>query len=203
MRVQQYLEAEIQHVIKEISGRAVLLELGCGYGRVLQRLAAYVSLGVGIDNSYESLLFAREYLAGIANTHLACMNAVATGFANAGFDAVVCIQNGISAFHVDRSLLVAEALRICRPGGAVLFSTYADEFWEHRLQWFEIQEEQGLVGPIDYRLTGRGNIVCKDGFTAGTCSADAFSELARDQGITAEISVVDNSSLFCKLARPQ
>lgn len=200
-RVQQYLDAEVQHVIGEIAGRRAVLELGCGYGRVLKRLAPHAALGVGIDNSFESLLVAREYLAGVSNIQLACMNAAATGFANSSFDAVICIQNGISAFHVDRLQLVSEALRICRPGGIALFSTYADEFWEHRLQWFEIQAEQGLVGPIDYARSGGGNIVCTDGFTASRCSADEFAALAAGCGSEADISVVDASSLFCRLVR--
>ncbi len=202
-RVQQYLDAEIRHVIREIAGRRAVLELGCGYGRVLRRLAPHAALGVGIDNSFESLLVARDYLAGVSNVHLFCMNAAATGFANSSFDAVVCIQNGISAFHVDRAQLVAEALRLCRSGGIALFSSYADEFWNHRLQWFQMQAEQGLVGPIDYARSGDGNIVCTDGFTASRCSADEFAALAAGSDCEAEIGVVDDSSLFCKLTSPR
>ena len=57
--------------------------------------------------------------------------AVAT-FRDGGFDVVVCIQNGISAFHVDRRLLIERAVRLARQGGQVLFSTYSERFWPDR-----------------------------------------------------------------------
>ena len=52
------------------------------------------------------------------------MDAAALGFRDRVFDVVVCIQNGISAFKVDRRALIAEAIRVTRPGGSVLFSSY-------------------------------------------------------------------------------
>src|SRR5690606_17505079 len=116
------------------------------------------------------LLSARDYLTGLDNCRLLCMDAAATAFRDNQFDRVICIQNGISAFHVDRLALMRESLRICRPGGSVLFSSYSEKFWDHRLAWFEQQSAHGLLGPIDYDRTGNGSIVCTDGFTASTCT---------------------------------
>ena len=66
------------------------------------------------------------------------------------FDAVVCLQNGISAFHVDPERLIGESLRVTKPGGTVFLSSYSDRFWAYRLAWFKLQEAEGLVGEIDY-----------------------------------------------------
>jgi len=201
-RVRQYLEAEIAHVLREIAGAQIILELGCGYGRVLQRLAPAVELAVGIDNSIDSLLSAQEYLTGTDNCRLFCMDAAATAFRDGQFDCVICIQNGISAFHVDRLALIRESLRSCRPGGSVLFSSYSEKFWDHRLAWFELQAAHGLLGPIDYDRTGNGNIVCTDGFTASTCTPDEFRRHAAALDLDAAITEVDDSSIFCKLLKP-
>jgi len=38
-RVKQYLEAEIDFVCDHLKGSEVVIELGCGYGRVALRLA--------------------------------------------------------------------------------------------------------------------------------------------------------------------
>lgn len=38
-RVWQYLEDEIEHVLTYVEPSCAVLELGCGYGRVLERLA--------------------------------------------------------------------------------------------------------------------------------------------------------------------
>ena len=59
-RVQQYLEAEIQHVISHLKPADTVLELGCGYGRVVLRLADVARRVVGIDTAQESVEMARE-----------------------------------------------------------------------------------------------------------------------------------------------
>ena len=58
-RVQQYLEAEIAHVMKRLGPTDAVLELGCGYGRVALRLAQAACRVVGIDTAQESLDLAR------------------------------------------------------------------------------------------------------------------------------------------------
>ena len=131
------------------------------------------------------------------NCHLMVMNAVATGFRDSEFDCVYCVQNGISAFHVDQRLLMREAVRITRRGGLVLFSSYSEKFWDERLAWFREQARMDLIGEIDEEATGNGVIMCKDGFQATTVSADAFFELASSLNVVAEIVEVDESSVFC------
>lgn len=196
-RVRQYLDAEIAFVLKHIASSHTVLELGCGYGRALTPLAAKAAHVIGIDSSYASLADARRTLP--PEIDLALMDAAALGFADDSFDIVVCIQNGISAFHVDQRRLIEEAMRVTCMGGYVLFSTYSEKFWDHRLHWFELQAKEGLLGEIDYDATGDGVIVCKDGFTATTVTSDRFRELC--DGLEAEMIVkeVDNSSLFCVL----
>jgi 2-polyprenyl-6-hydroxyphenyl methylase/3-demethylubiquinone-9 3-methyltransferase len=93
--------------------------------------------------------------------------------------------------------LIKGAIRITKPGGQAFFSTYSEKFWQHRLEWFKIQSEQGIIGEIDYDQTGDGVIVCKDGFKAVTISRDDFTRLTMNLNLKSEIIEVDNSSLFC------
>ena len=86
-----------------------------------------------------------------------------------------------------------------RPGGMILFSTYSEKFWEHRLEWFRRQADAGLLGEIDWAKTGQGVIVCKDGFTATTVSPRQFYSLLTGLNVEATIVEVDDSSLFCEL----
>jgi SAM-dependent methyltransferase len=119
-RVQQYLRAEVEFVVGRLRATDVVLDLGCGYGRTLPDLARAAAFVVGIDTSESSLALARERLGGLANCLLARMDASSLAFVDGSFDAVVCIQNGISAFHVDQRELIRESLRVLKPGGAVL-----------------------------------------------------------------------------------
>ena len=198
-RVKQYLEAEIEFLLDKVRPPDLILELGCGYGRVLSRLLSKVNTVVGIDTSFTSISLARNDLCNNPQCDLFVMDAIELGFRDRQFDMVVCIQNGISAFGVDQRKLIAEAMRVTHSGGAVLFSSYSERFWEDRIDWFRIQSKKKLIGEIDDEATGNGVIVCKDGFKASEVSPDDFIDLTSDLGIDPIITEVDNSSFFYEL----
>ena len=197
--VKMYLAAEIKHLIERATLSGRVLELGCGYGRVLRELSHTGASVVGIDTSPQSLSMAQQLLKKEDNASLLLMDAVRLAFPSGVFDVVCCIQNGISAFHVDQRELLSEAVRVSKPGGRVLFSSYADEFWKDRLEWFRIQSSQGLVGEIDEASTGNGIIVTKDGFTATTVTSAQFLDLTQGLGSSRTVTVVAGSSLFCEI----
>ena len=201
-RVQQYLEAEVEHVMERINPGDIVLELGCGYGRILPRLARKANLVVGIDTSPASLRLGREKLKGISSCHFLNINAIRLAFVDKVFDAVVCIQNGISAFHVDQRDLIRESIRVTKPGGIALFSSYSDKFWDARLDWFRLQSEAGLLGEIDPEKTRDGVIVCRDGFTATTVGSEKFFSIVKGTDLDTQIVEVDESSLFCEITVP-
>ena len=198
-RVKQYLEAEVRHVMDRLRPTDSVLELGCGYGRVAWRLARVARRVVGIDTAAESLELARQSVVPGIDCEFLLMDAVDLRFPASSFDAVVCLQNGICAFRVDQVALLEEALRVTRPGGIVLFSTYSDRFWPERLEWFEAQAAEGLVGAVDRGASGDGVIVCEDGFRAGRLTPEKFSSLCSRLGVEAEITEVDGSSVFCEI----
>jgi SAM-dependent methyltransferase len=198
-RVRQYLEAEIDYVVAQLKPSDRVLELGCGYGRVLSRLVEKTAGAVGIDTSKDSLLCGRRDFPALGAGHFIKMNALSLGFGSGGFDCVVCIQNGISAFNVDPAALMREAIRVTRIGGLVLFSTYSELFWNERFGWFQLQARLGLLGEIDMEKSGDGVIVCKDGFRSTTVRPEQFHSLAAACGVAAELEEVDRSSLFCRI----
>jgi len=201
-RTKAYLEAEIEFVLAKTTPSMVTLELGCGYGRVLERLLSRVRVAFGIDTSPFSLRVALEYLERKPSLCLACMDAVQMGFRDRAFDLTICIQNGICAFAVDQRQLFREAMRVTRSGGLVMFSSYTPQFWQHRLEWFEIQSAHHLIGEIDYQATGNGTIVCKDGFHATTVDRARFERLAASVGVIPRITEIGDSSLFCEFVVP-
>lgn len=200
-RVKQYLESEIKFVMEKIKPDDLVLELGCGYGRVLDKLVEKTQKVIGIDTSLDNLYKAKKSDR-YSSLWLLAMNAVKLGFGDQCFDLVLCIQNGISAFNVNQEDLIREALRVTRSGGTVLFSSYSERFWPERLNWFHIQAKHGLLGEIDEKATGNGVIVCKDGFRATTLGPEDFRVLVSKIGVATEITEVDASSIFCKIEVP-
>lgn len=200
-RVKQYLEAEIDFVLNKIKQTDRVLELGCGYGRVLLLLAEKAGLAVGIDTALDSLRLHGDLCQNVPRCSVLAMDAGRLGFKDGQFDNVVCVQNGISAFKLEQKVLIAEALRVIRPGGSVLLSSYAERFWDDRLAWFRLQAEHGLIGEINEENTGEGLIVCKDGFKSTTITAHDFRVLASSFGLVPLVTEVDGSSLFCELRK--
>lgn len=198
-RAKQYLDAEVNHVLEMISPDDIVLELGCGYGRILPPICQKAGWVIGIDTSFSSLHLARTVLHDIENCSVLAMDAVRLAFRNQVFDCVICIQNGISAFHVDQKSFIGESIRVTKPGGLVLFSSYSDKFWKHRLEWFQLQAEAGLLGEIDYEKTRDGVIECKDGFKATTVQPQQFLSLTAEFNVDTKIVEIDESSLFCEI----
>lgn len=195
-RIKQYLEAEIQFVISSVHFADLVLELGCGYGRVMKKVSIYASQVIGNDISKESLRLAEWYLKQCANCSVSLMDASQMAFDSDTFDVVFCIQNGISAFGVSQRRLIAESARVTKEDGVILFSSYSPNIWQSRLEWFRKQSQQGLIGEIDEDKTSNGAIVCKDGFKASAVSGNELAELFAECGLKASIVEVDESSVF-------
>lgn len=200
-RIRQYFATEINTVLSYTRETDSVLELGCGYGRVTREISGHVKQVSGIDITGESIELARAREGNDSNSTYLTMDATRMTFDDASFDLVFCIQNGISAFGVTKSILIKEALRVTRPGGKVLFSSYSNDIWAERLKWFELQAEQGLVGEIDYDRTCPGTIVCKDGFHVGTLTMTDYEKLCNDLSVDAEIREVDHACVVCVITK--
>jgi ubiquinone/menaquinone biosynthesis C-methylase UbiE len=198
-RVKQYLQAEVKYVLEYLHPSDVVIELGCGYGRVLKELLTHSFMMLGIDTSLESLRLALEYMGNTAQYQLLQVDAARLPLENKSVDKVICIQNGISAFKIDPLHLIKESVRVTRRGGCCLFSSYSKAFWQHRLDWFKLQSDEGLIGEIDWTMTSDGVIVCKDGFKATTISPADFASACNQLRLNATICEVDESSIFCRI----
>ena len=198
-RVKQYLEAEISFVADKCKSSDVLLDLGCGYGRVAFRLEEKVNRLVGIDNSKDNIQLANKLRRENSKCEFIEMNAVDLIFEDNLFDIVICVQNGISAFKVDPEKLIEESIRVTKKEGILLFSSYSEKFWDDRFKWFSMQSEAGLIGEIDYNQTKKGIISCKDGFKSITFSKEDFLKLADNFNVETAIHEIDDSSIFCEM----
>jgi len=199
-RVRRFLEAEIGFVRGSLAKTDSVLELGAGYGRIVKALAPTVGDILGIDIAEGSIAYGQEYLRGLANARLELMDAYALPFRDR-FDAVLCLQNGISAMKGRSESLVSGALATLKPGGRLFLSTYSPHFWEPRLAWFEEQAAKGLLGALDREATRDGEIRCVDGFSATTVSEAGLRAIGARLGSSYELVEVDDSSLFLIVTR--
>ena len=97
----------------------VALELGCGTGVFLEKVARSGVTLHGLDLSEDLLAQARTRMAQAANVHLDRGNAEAMPYPDAHFDAVY----GSSVLHhLDLTGALREVHRVLKPGGRIVFA---------------------------------------------------------------------------------
>ena len=193
-RAKRYLDEEIAFVKKRLTGSEEVLELGAGYGRIVKELAPKCASITRIDISEKNVELGLEYIKDYPNANMMVMD-VHNMNLDEKYDVVLCLQNGLSAMkgnlHTIKSIM-----DLVKPKGKAYFSSYSENFWDTRLEWFREQAEKGLLGEIDMENTKDGVIVCKDGFRATTHSVEDFQKIGEELGFPFEIREVDESSLF-------
>jgi ubiquinone/menaquinone biosynthesis C-methylase UbiE len=102
------------------------LDLGCGVGHTLRRIAPVVMFAVGADATLEMMQAGRASVVAAANTAFAQTDASALPFTDAAFDVVTC-RLAAHHFH-DAASAFREVARVLRPGGRfVLVDNHAPE----------------------------------------------------------------------------
>jgi ubiquinone/menaquinone biosynthesis C-methylase UbiE len=109
-------EAEVETVADLVRGREVL-EVGCGTGLILARLAGLARRAVGVDLSPGMLALARERGLDVVEA-----NATALPFPDASFDVAVSFK--VLAHIPDIRGALSEMARVVRPGGIVAAEFY-------------------------------------------------------------------------------
>jgi ubiquinone/menaquinone biosynthesis C-methylase UbiE len=135
-----------EHVIPQAEGKVLELGVGAGANLALYDPAKVTSL-IGIDPSKDLLAIAKQASAGLT---IPCLLQLASGealpFEDASFDTVVTTFTLCSV--ADPAQVLAEARRVLKPGGRLLFLEHAQSpdagprRWQHRIE------------PIWKKLTG-------------------------------------------------
>lgn len=96
-----------------------LLDVGCGTGGLLERLAARIDEGLGVDASRDMLALARTRLAERGLSHIAVRQAdmYRLPLADSSFDAVTLQM--VLHYAEDPAVALAETARVLRPGGVM------------------------------------------------------------------------------------
>ena len=165
----------------------VALDLGCGVGHTLRRLAAKVRLAVGADATPGMLKGAETLLAreGVTNATLVVTAAESLPFLDASFDLVTC---RLAAHHFsDAAAAFREVHRVLRPSGRfVLSDNYApdDESLDRFINTLEATRDPSHVR--EHTVTGWRDLLEQAGFrvtdeSRGTIHIETEPWLARSR----------------------
>ena len=104
-----------------------VLEIGCGYGGLMQDIADDVRTIHGVDVHEAPIAQARTFLAEKANAHVAVYDGVTLPFEAGAFTVVYCF---LVLQHLPRAfvpLIIAEAYRVLADGGRMCMQTYGGD----------------------------------------------------------------------------
>jgi len=111
------IEAALLDALPPRIGR--LLDIGCGTGGLIERLAPRIEEGLGVDASREMLALARTRLAerGLAHVSVRQADMYRLALPDAAFDAVTLQM--VLHYAEDPAAALAEACRVLKPGGVL------------------------------------------------------------------------------------
>jgi ubiquinone/menaquinone biosynthesis C-methylase UbiE len=113
---------EILEKLIRINASDVILEIGCGVGRVGKILSPRCSKWIGTDISSNMLHYAAERLAGLDNIELVELSTVGLKeISDNSIDAVYCTVVFMHLYEWDRYRYVKEAFRVLKAGGRCFF----------------------------------------------------------------------------------
>lgn len=168
------------------------LDVGTGAGALALALAPLVREVVGVDPVPELLTLARERAAGLANVELVEGDGTALPFEDFSFDLSGTLR---TLHHVHRpELIVAELVRVTRPGGRVLVVDQlapSDPLEALTVDRFERARDPGherLLPDGDLRqlFEANGLVLLRDRHEPEERDLDAYLELAGCEGDAAE-----------------
>jgi ubiquinone/menaquinone biosynthesis C-methylase UbiE len=109
-------------VAEQVPGGGAILELGCGEGLVLERLAGRAERLVGVDFDPRKLEAARRRMAARPEVHLELADALRfLGAQGADTFRSVLVVDTLSSFEPEaQRRVLAEAYRVLQPGGLLL-----------------------------------------------------------------------------------
>jgi ubiquinone/menaquinone biosynthesis C-methylase UbiE len=102
------------------------LDVGCGVGHTLRRIAPLVAFAAGADATFEMMQAGRDSVVGDANAAFVQSDATALPFGDASFDLATC---RLAAHHfTDPAAAFRDVRRVLRPGGRfVLVDNHAPD----------------------------------------------------------------------------
>lgn len=148
---------DIIRTILALSGREVVLEVGCGIGRVARGLAPHCRRYVGVDISENMIHEARRRCADLSNVAFSPLEKSDLSlFPDASFDAVVFEIVLIHLAREDAFRYLCEARRVLRTGGVAYCQFYnllhpgGWEFFLRNVRHGEIMGESLVARPRFY-----------------------------------------------------
>ena len=135
--IQEFLDGEIKFISEYIKPDSSILEIGCGYGRLLKILSKKSKQLVGIDFSKRMVELSKQNLKEEQNVSIQLMEADKLTFKNDFFDYVVCLDNSFGNMPKIELDVLKEMKRVCKKGGEIILSVFSENAKDVQIENYE------------------------------------------------------------------
>jgi len=132
--IKDWLKKENNYLKKNIKKNAIVLDVGCGFGRNIRVITAIAKKIVAIDNNKPLCEKIIKKLSEFRNVDFFCKNAKKIHFGDNTFDYVICMGNTFGDFGKDKLKILKEMKRVTKKGGKILVSVYSEKALDIRLK---------------------------------------------------------------------
>lgn len=121
-----FFQGDVTYIAKELPKGKEVLEVGCGFGRLLTGLSKVSKKVTGIDFSDLQLSEARKRVGHLFNVELHNMHAESLRFPDRAFDVAICLNSTLGNMPGIEAKVVSEMARVVRPGGLIAVRVFAN-----------------------------------------------------------------------------
>jgi ubiquinone/menaquinone biosynthesis C-methylase UbiE len=157
--VKEWLNKENDYLEKNIKKGAIVLDVGCGFGRNIKAIYRVAKKIAGIDNDRLFCEDIRKKLARFKNVEFFCEDARKMHFLSNTFDYVICMGNTFGNFGKYKLKILKEMKRVAKKGGKIVVSVYKDSsetlnirVREYKKQGIKIKIRNGAVYNIEDKI---------------------------------------------------
>lgn len=136
--IKGYLLLEEKQILSCINSQDAVLNVGCGYGRILNLLKTNCVKIIGIDSSEDCIKRCKEKFKNLRNISVSKIDIGNTNFESDYFDKIILDFNflgNIQKSRVEKNL--REIKRILKTKGKILGSVYSEKALEQQIKLYE------------------------------------------------------------------
>lgn len=146
-------DKEEEFLLENVPKDTIVLDVGCGFGRVIKLLAPQAKKIIGIDNDKKAIEDAKEYLKEFDNVEIFFEDAEKMHFEDKSFDVVLCVGATPVNFGETKKQIYSEIRRILKDKGLFLTSVYNEDALEDRLITYRNYYEG------DFKIKKNGTVI--------------------------------------------